>query len=272
MNACLASRPARAHPTNLRCPITEICGEANGILTLTTEPITIHADSLSRPLRLTRHAWLDGPSLVLDYDLLNLSDSPTTWHWSAHPLLRIEARDRILLPDEIKEVVVEYSAAGVFEKNSAIGWPQTQSALGTAIDLSTVGKRDGVTAHKLFARVGRSGWAGLYRKRTGQGLVLRFDPLPSHSLACGFAQEHGRRREPRSNTRSHWNQQHRTLIPWRRQNKMGPLEVWLLAERCQWRLELRLLEASSPLSFEAFCAKAIASASNPEPAAYSQTP
>ena len=74
-------------------------------------PITIHADSLSRPLRLTRHSWLDGPSLVLDYDLLNLSDSPTTWLWSAHPLLRIEAGDRILLPDEIKDVVVEYSAA-----------------------------------------------------------------------------------------------------------------------------------------------------------------
>src|SRR3984893_16123482 len=53
--------------------------------------------------------------------------------------------------------------------------------------------------------------------------------LPSHSLACGFAQEHGRRLEPRSNTQSHWNQQHRTLIPWRRQNKMGPLEVWVLA-------------------------------------------
>jgi hypothetical protein len=87
-------------------------------------PITIHADSLSRPLRLTRHSWLNGPSLVLDYDLLNLSDSPATWLWSAHPLLRIEVGDRILLPDEIKEVVVEYSAGGVFEKNSAIGWPQ----------------------------------------------------------------------------------------------------------------------------------------------------
>jgi hypothetical protein len=48
-------------------------------------------------------------------------------------------------------------------------------------------------------------------------------------LACGFAQEHGRRLEPRSNTQSHWSQPHRTLIPSRRQNKMGPLEVWLLA-------------------------------------------
>jgi hypothetical protein len=86
-----------------------------------------------------------------------------------------------------------------------------------------------VTAHKLFARVGRSGWAGLYRKTTGQGLVLRLIPQLSHSLGCGFAQEHGRRQEQRNSTPLHWNQPHPTLIPWRRRNKMGPLEVWLLA-------------------------------------------
>jgi hypothetical protein len=230
-------------------------------------PITIHADSLSRPLRLTRHCWLDGPSLVLDYDLLNLSDSPTTWLWSAHPLLRIEAGDRILLPDEIKEVEVEYSAAGVFEKNSSIGWPQAQSALGTAINLSTVGKRDGVTAHKLFARMGRFGWAGLYRKRTGQGLVLRFDPsaLPFLGLwICSGAW-------PETETEKQYTV---ALEPTTSSvdslasaDQNGTARSLGARRRCQWRLELRLLEASSPLSFEAFCAKAIASASNSEPAA-----
>jgi hypothetical protein len=235
-------------------------------------PITLHADSLSRPLRLTRHARLDGPSLVLDYDLLNLSDSPTTWLWSAHPLLRIEVGDRILLPDEIKEVVVEYSAAGFFEKNSTIGWPQAQSVLGTTIDLSTVGKRDGETAHKLFARAGRSGWAGLYRKRTGTGLILCFDPsaLPFLGLwiCSGAWPETGAEKqytvalEPTtSNVDS---------LASAEQN--GTAQSLAARERSQWSLGLRLLEASSPLSFEAFYAKAIASASNPKPSAYSQTP
>jgi hypothetical protein len=235
-------------------------------------PITLHADSLSRPLRLTRHARLDGPSLLLDYDLLNLSDSPTTWLWSAHPLLRIEEGDRIVLPDEIKEVVVEYSAAGFFEKNSAISWPQAKSALGTTTDLSIVEKRDGVTAHKLFARAGRSGWAGLYRKRTGMGLILCFDPcaLPFLGLwiCSGAWPERGERKqytvalEPTtSNVDS---------LASAEQN--GTAQSLPARERCQWRLELRLLETSSPLSFEAFRAKAIASASNPEPAAYLQTP
>jgi Domain of unknown function (DUF5107) len=230
-------------------------------------PTTLHVDSLSRPLCLTRHARLDGHSLVLDYDLLNLSNSPTSWLWSAHPLLRIEEGDRIVLPDEIKEVVVEYSAAGVFEKNSAISWPQAQSSLGATADLSTVGTRDGATAHKLFARVGRSGWAGLYRKRTGQGLVLRFDPsaLPFLGLwiCSGAWPETGAEKqytvalEPTtSNVDS---------LASAVQN--GTARSLSARERCQWRLELQLLEASSPLSLEAFCASAIANASNPEPPA-----
>jgi hypothetical protein len=234
--------------------------------------ITLHADSLSRPLRLTRHARLDGPCLVLDYNLLNLSNSSTTWLWSAHPLLRIEEGDRIVLPDEIKEVVVEYSAAGFFEKNGAIGWPRAQSALGTTIDLSTVEKRDGVTAHKLFARAGRSGWAALYRKRTGAGLILCFDPsaLPFLGLwiCSGAWPETGAKKqytvalEPTTSN----------VDSLASADQNGTSRSLVARERCQWRLELRLLEASSPLSFEAFCAQAIASASNPEPAAYSQTP
>jgi hypothetical protein len=144
--------------------------------------------------------------------------------------------------------------------------------LGTAIDLSTVGKRDGVTAHKLFARVGRSGWAGLYRKRTGQGLILRFDPsaLPFLGLwICsgawpdmGTEKQYTVALEPTTSNAD-------SLAS---AEQHGTARSLAARRRCQWRLELRLLEASSPLSFEAFCAKAIASASNPELAAYSRTP
>jgi hypothetical protein len=233
--------------------------------------ITIHADAQSRPLRLTRRAWLDGPSLVLDYDLLNLSDSSTTWLWSAHPLLRVETGDRILLPDEIKEATVEYSAAGLFEKDSSIGWPHAQAASGAAIDLSTVGEKDGVTAHKLFVRVGKSGWAGLYRKRTGQGLVLRFAPsaLPFLGLwislgawpEIGVEKQYTVALEPATSNGD-------SLVA---AEQNGTARNVGARERCQWRLELQLLGTSSPLKFDDFRASVIASSSNREPAAYSQT-
>jgi hypothetical protein len=233
--------------------------------------ITIHADAQSRPLRLTRRACLDGPSLVLDYDLLNLSDSSTTWLWSAHPLLQVEAGDRILLPGEINGAAVEYSAAGLFGKDSSIGWPHAQSASGAVIDLSTVGEKDGITAHKLFVRVGRSGWAALYRKRTCQGLVLRFAPsaLPFLGLwvslgawpEMGVEKQYTVALEPTtSNVDS---------LAAAEQN--GTARSLGARERCQWRLELQLLGTSSPLKFDDFRASAIASSSNRELGAYSQT-
>ncbi len=68
--------------------------------------LVLHADAVSRPLRLTRRATLEGSTLVLDYDLHNLSDEPTGWLWSAHPLLRVEAGDHVVLPDEVNQVAV----------------------------------------------------------------------------------------------------------------------------------------------------------------------
>lgn len=139
-------------------------------------PVLLHADAVTRPLRLTRQAKLEGPSLILEYELINLSDVPATWLWSAHPLLRVDMGDRIVLPGKVEELLVEYSATDLFASTSSVTWPVARSTSGLSVDLSKVGAKDGVTAYKFFARMDKSGWAALYRKRLGQGLVLRFDP------------------------------------------------------------------------------------------------
>jgi galactose mutarotase-like enzyme len=229
--------------------------------------ITLHADAISRPLRLTRRATLHGSSLILDYDLLNLSDLPATWLWSAHPLLRVNAGDRIILPHEIEEVTVDYSAAGVFDRNSSIAWPHARSASGAMLDLSKIGEKDGVTAHKLFARMNNSGWSALYRHKTGEGLVLRFDPsaLPFLGLwicsgawpEMGIEKQYTVALEPTTSNVD-------SLVSAERNGTARRLGAH---EHCQWRLELQLLGVSSPLNFEDF--RASASASTPEPVAYS---
>lgn len=131
--------------------------------------VVLHADALSRPLRLTRRASLEDSSLKLEYDLLNLLDAPITWLWFAHPLLRVDAGDRIVLPAEIEEVTVNYSAAGLFDRDSSISWPIAQSSSGSMMDLSRVGEKDGRTAHKLFARM--ANWVGAHSigKRISKG-------------------------------------------------------------------------------------------------------
>jgi hypothetical protein len=234
--------------------------------------VVLHADAVSRPLRLTRRAALQGASLMLDYELLNLSDSPVTWLWSAHPLLNVNAGDRVLLPSEIEEIRVEYSAARRFRKNSFIGWPCARSISGNVLDLSRVGERDGVTAHKLFARMGRSGWGALYRQKTRQGVVVRFSPavLPFLGLwiclgawpKTGAEKQYAVALEPTTSNVDSLTSAVRNGTA----RRLGP------RERCQWRLELQLIGASMAHDFEDFCASARSGTSAPTPAVHPKIP
>jgi hypothetical protein len=215
--------------------------------------IVLHVDATSRPLRLTRRATLQDATLVLEYDLVNLSDAPTSWLWSAHPLLRVTEGDRIVLPEEIERVTVEYSAGRLFERDSSIVWPTAQSLLGVAIDLSRVTAKDGLTAHKLFARVRKSGWGALYREEIRQGILVRFDPraLPFLGLwicsgawpAIGVERQYTVALEPTtSNTDSLASAE-----------RNGTSRILDAQEHFRWRLDFQLIGASESVDFDNFC-------------------
>jgi hypothetical protein len=230
--------------------------------------VVLHADALSRPLRLTRRASLAGSSLILEYDLLSLSDAPTTWLWSAHPLLRVDRGDRIVLPEEIEEVTVNYSAAGTFERNSSIPWPIAQTTSGSTMDLSRVGEKDGRTAHKLFARMGKLGWGALYRERRQQGIVVRFDPsdLPFMGLwIClgawpddGVDKQYTVALEPTTSNAD-------SLAS---ADGYGTARRLGAREHYRWRLEFQLVGASASVNFNDFCASAKCNASTLGAVAY----
>ena len=210
------------------------------------DSIVLHADARSRPLRLTRRAALEGSSLVLDYDLQNLSDKPTNWLWSAHPLLRVDAGDYVVLPDEVDQVAVEYTASDLFRSKSTIAWPHARTTSDVMTDLSRVGEKDGATAYKLFAQMNRTGWAALYRHRVRQGLVVRFDPMAMSYLGIwiclGAWPERGKKQytvalEPTtSNSDS---------LASAQQN--GTARRLHARAHCRWRIELELLGASTSI-------------------------
>lgn len=214
--------------------------------------VVLHADSASRPFRLTRRAELANSSLVLDYSLHNLSDLSATWLWSAHPLLRVEEGDLILLPNEIKGVTVEYCSTGQFQQRSRIDWPCAQTLSDTRVDLSRVEASDGVSAYKLFAQMGKAGWASLYRRRIGQGLMFRFDPseIPFLGLwICsgawpekGVEKQYTVALEPTSADFD-------SLASAHRNGRACSLDGRGFRH---WKLEVQLLGASSPLSAEEF--------------------
>jgi galactose mutarotase-like enzyme len=214
--------------------------------------LVLHADARSRPLRLTRRATLEGSSLILDYDLHNLSDTPTNWLWSAHPLLRVDAGDHVVLPDEVDQVIVEYSASDLFKSNSLITWPKARSTSGVMMDLSNVGEKDGTTANKLFARMDKAGWGALYRNRLGQGLVIRFNPstLPYLGIwicsgawpEIGIEKQYTVALEPTTSNVD-------SLASAQRNGTVRRLNA---RERCQWRLEFELLGASTSIDLQDF--------------------
>ncbi|WP_158790912.1 DUF4432 family protein [Granulicella sp. L60] len=214
--------------------------------------IVLHADATSRSLRLTRSASLHGANLLLDYELVNLSDEPTSWLWSAHPLLRVAAGDRILLPHTVQKVCVEYSAGGVLEENSFINWPIAQLQRTGSNDLSKVGERDGITAHKFFAEMESDAWAALYRSKISQGIVVRFDgrALPFLGLwICqgawpnsGAAKQYTVALEPTTSNAD-------SLLT---ATKNGTARSLAPREKIQWKLEFHLLGASCPISLDDF--------------------
>jgi hypothetical protein len=218
------------------------------------DAVTLSAEAESRPLRLTRRANLRGASLILDYDLLNLSDSTTSWLWSAHPLLRVQAGDRIVLPKSVDQVWVEYSAGDLFPRNTLISWPNAKSTSGLMTDLSIVGEKDGVTAHKIFAPMDTA-WGALYRAELAQGLVFRFDQTALPFLGiwiCSGAWPNERQ-----------NKQYTVALEPTTSNvdslaeaeNNGTARNLAPRDRCQWRIEIQLVEASSFAEFEALCSK-----------------
>ncbi|HEY4049522.1 MAG TPA: hypothetical protein VGM27_21880 [Acidobacteriaceae bacterium] len=227
------------------------------------DSVVLHADSASRPLRLTRRASLHGSSLVLDYEIRNLSDASTSWLWSAHPLFRIDAGDRIVLPNDVERVTVEYSADRVFDRNTSLAWPNAESTSGVAVDLSEVGVKDGVTAHKLFAEMDQAGWGALYRGRINQGVVVRFDPssLPFLGIwICSGAWPEEREAKQYTVALEPTTSNVDSLASAALNGTARQLEAEGV---CNWTMEIELLGGISPVTFEHFCASAASTPSNP---------
>ena len=140
-------------------------------------------------------------------------------------------------------------------KQHLIIWPNARSTSGVITDLSKVGKKDGATAYKLFARMSKDGWGALYRHRIEQGLVIRFDPtvLPYLGIwiCLGAWPETGKKQytvalEPTTSSSD-------SLASAQENGTACCLDA---RAHCRWRLELELLGASMSIDLEDFRAMA----------------
>jgi galactose mutarotase-like enzyme len=141
----------------------------------TSHSVTIAADGISRPLRLTKRVEVHPASLRIDYAVQNSSSKPVAYLYACHPLFSIDAGDLVVLPASVASLRLESSTHSRLGcQGDSISWP-IHNASGP-IDLSTTLPSTADTADMLYAGPLTSGRCGLFRSAIGRGIVLHFDP------------------------------------------------------------------------------------------------
>ena len=132
----------------------------------------LHADGFSRTLRFTKQLALEDSALRILYNVQNTGDEPQSFLYACHPLLSIEDGDRVVLPDEIRSLRLDYSCAGrLGERGDTVAWPHA----GPNLELDVVRPSDVGTAEMFYTASPREGQCALYRSALRQALLLSFD-------------------------------------------------------------------------------------------------
>lgn len=140
------------------------------------EELTLEVAGVHLPYLLRRKTRLAGSVVELEYEITNLSDKSFKYLWSAHPLLAIEAGAEIVLPPDVSEVLVDYSAGHRFAIGKTISWPRASATNGKPGTLNEISGPQQKTADKLFTPRLSQGHCGLRFPHTGEAVFFRFDP------------------------------------------------------------------------------------------------
>lgn len=134
------------------------------------------------PLRFERTLRLEANTLRIEYRLENVGETDVPYLWAAHPLLIVEAGDRIVLPPSIHQVVPESSLSGRLQPGRELSWPLAERADGGSEDISRAHGPETGIGDKLFTASPVEGWAALDRQRAGLRIKVGFDPALTPSL------------------------------------------------------------------------------------------
>ncbi len=127
--------------------------------------------------RLEKQAALSGNCVELTYTLENLAGKGFHYIWSAHPLLNVTPGARILLPEKMDSMLLNWAShesIGTF--GDVIKWPYI-SPVNRQLDYSTVQNKSLGHAVKLFSeRLDGQGVAGVYCQDSDEAILFEFEP------------------------------------------------------------------------------------------------
>lgn len=119
---------------------------------------------------------LEDEAVILQYQLESVTDAPFHYLWAAHPLLKVDPGCRIVLPEDVTEMLVESSRnQRLGESGDSSRWPRARLAGGSETDLSILGDPSQRTADKLFTPRLSNGVCALYYPESSESISFHFN-------------------------------------------------------------------------------------------------
>ena len=140
------------------------------------EDLIVEVAGVRLPYVLRRTTRLSGSTVELEYEITNTGDQQFKYLWSAHPLFAVERGTEIVLPPDVSEVLVDYSARNHLAVGKINRWPRATTVNGQTAVLNAISGPEAKIADKVFTPQLSEGYCGLRFPRTGEALFLRFDP------------------------------------------------------------------------------------------------
>jgi len=124
---------------------------------------------------ITKSVALNVNRLIIDYNLVNNSGLYLSYIWSAHPLLAVEEGDRIIMPEGVDRLFINWasdSKIGTF--GQYVSWPELNGG-SSGKDFFKIRSKNTGIAMKVFTDILHSGTAGLYRTEKNESMLISFD-------------------------------------------------------------------------------------------------
>ena len=142
---------------------------------ISDEEIKFWMDGVQLDYRFYKTIKLKGSSIKILYEVENWGDSIIEYIWSSHPLLEIQKGDKLVLPEEVTEVVVNGTQRHDNRKTEKlIEWPELYGSP-HGVHFDEVLPPSSKFAGKFFTDRLQSGFAGIYRVESDESILFRFD-------------------------------------------------------------------------------------------------
>ena len=118
------------------------------------------------PFSITRTVRVEGPEVILDYELTNHAATTEPYLWAFHPLLTFHDGDRLSVPAEVRAVRVEGATFPGTVPGAQWSWPGPAPE----IDLGELRLESDRASAKFFTATLGSGNAAVFNIHTGERL------------------------------------------------------------------------------------------------------